>query len=160
MMYLGDQAVGLNTQFGYPSFFNHIESGTFINDQNTYSLEIPLQQIQHVPKGVLVYSNAFDTDSDKTDKPSLGPYAALFIAGTGEIPLSSDNVYYLTAYSGYYVNWGGDSNQKSPTKRDSRLESRGLHYFRPSNNSFAIRGFGTGDYDFKYNIPYHWIAWD
>lgn len=160
MMYLGNNAVGINTQFGFPSFFNHLDSGTIINDGSSSVITIPLSTITTVPKGILIYSNAFDLSSNKADKPSLGAYCALFIKGSDELIISSDNVYYLTGRSGYYINWGADTNSKYPTKRDSRTEPRGLYYYQPSTNSFAVRGFGTGEYDFKYNIPYYWIAWD
>lgn len=160
MIYFGENPVGIALNSPLPKFVNNFDSGSFVNT-GTSSLEIPLNTITTLPEGILVYNSDFDVSSPKVDKPFLGAYCALFIKGGSDIALSSpENVYYLVGRSGYYVNWGGDTGSKAPSKRDSRTETRGLYYYRPSNNSFGIRGFGTGEYDFKYNIPYYWIAWD
>lgn len=141
-----------------PTFMNHLESGSFTLESGTY-INIPLSNID-IPKGVLIYSNAFDLDMAKTDKTMLGAYAAMYIAGNNTLVLSGDNVYYLHRFTMYAVNWGQNLDNSNPTWRSSRAESRGIRWFKPSNRTIALSGFGTGEYDFKNNVEYHWIAWD
>lgn len=141
-----------------PAFMNHLESGSFTLESGT-NVDIPLSNID-MPKGVLIYSNAFDLDMAKTDKTMLGAYAAMYIAGSNTPVLSADNVYYLQKMSMYAVNWGQNTDNSNPAWRSSRAEARGIRYFRPNNRTISLTGFGTGEYDFKHNITYNWIAWD
>lgn len=141
-----------------PAFMNHLESGSFTLESGAY-ISIPLTNID-LPKGVLVYSNAFDLDIAKTDKTMFGAYAAMYIAGTNTPVLSADNVYYLHKWSMYAVNWGQNTDNSNPAWRSSRTETRGIRYFNPYNRTIFLAGFGTGEYDFKHNITYNWIAWD
>ena len=141
-----------------PSFMNHLESGTITLESggNTW---ISLQDIA-LPKGILVFSNDFDLITAKTNKDVLGAYGALYLAGTDTLTPQSSG-YYAIAYGAFYfVNWGQNNDQGNPTARSSRTESRGIPYFDPANKRFYFHGFGTGEYDFKHNITYNWIAWD
>ena len=140
-----------------PEFMNHLESGSFSLDSG-YETDIALSKID-LPKGILVYSDAFDLDSAKADKPIVGAYIAIYIAGTNTLILQ-DNVYYIQRFSMYAVNWGQNTNNENPAWRSSRTENRGIRYIRPSNKTFHLNGFGTGEYDFKHNVTYNWIAWD
>ena len=140
-----------------PAFMNRLESGSF-SVSSGYETKIALSNID-LPKGFLIYSNEFDLFSAKADKPMLGAYAAMCILGTNTLVLL-DNVYYLQTISMYAVNWGQNTGSKNPTWRNSRTEDRGIRYFRPSNKTFHVRGFGDGEYDFKFGVTYNWIAWD
>lgn len=144
-----------------PAFMNHLESGTIsLSDARTW-IDIPSIAF---PKGILVYSNDFDLQTNaKEDKDKLGAYAALYIAGSDDLSAIeiSNNSYYIISYGAFYfTNWGQNTGGKNPTPRSSRTESRGIPYFDPVNRRFYFYGFGTGDYDFKQGIEYHWLAWD
>lgn len=141
-----------------PAFMNHLESGSFTLESGT-NIDIPLSNID-MPKGVLIYSNAFDLDMAKTDKTMLGAYAAMYISGSNTPVLASDNLYYLNKWTMYAVNWGQNTDYSNPAWRSSRAENRGIRYFRPSNRTICLNGFGTGEYDFKNNVEYYWLAWD
>lgn len=141
-----------------PSFMNHLESGQ-INLESGTDVNVSLTNIA-MPKGIFIYSNAFDLDTAKADKPMLGAYIALYIAGTDELTLTSNNVYNLHVFSMYAVNWGQNVDSQNPAWRASRTESRGIYWFRPSTRVFNLRGFGSGEYDFKNGVTYNWIAWD
>ena len=157
MMYLGNQAVGIAVRKGIHEQMNHLESGSFTLESGA-STSLSLSNID-LPKGVLIFSNAFDLSSPKADKPMLGTYMATYVAGTDTLSLR-DNVYYLSDFSMYAVNWGQSTDDKNPVWRSTRTENRGIRWFNPSNKSITVTGFGTGEYDFKYNVQYNWIAWD
>ena len=157
MMYLGDKAVGINTQFGFPSFFNHLSSGSFVVESGT---SVTIQTTISNPSGILIFSNdLFDLSTDKADKQVLGSYAALYLKGDPE-PSYWGSKQIISDFSFYFCNWGSAGSERYPAQRASRTENRGLRYFNTSTQEIEMNGFGTGDYDFKYNTPYHWIAWD
>lgn len=143
-----------------PAFMNHLESGSFSlsSESGINYYNIQLIDIEK-PKGILVYSNAFDITNPKADKPLLGAYAALYTTGTGE-PAINGNAWSLQLYSTYAVNWGANTDQKNPSWRSSRTETRGIRWYTPSTRLVYLVGFGTGEYDFKYDVTYNWIAWD
>lgn len=141
-----------------PAFFNHLESGqvTLESGGNTW-ISIPSIEF---PKGILVFNNGFDLNTAKTDKTVLGAYGALYIAGTDTLQLNSSGYYTISYGTFYFTNWGQNTDQSNPSARTSRTESRGIPYFDPTQRRFYFYGFGTGDYDFKYNVTYNWLAWD
>jgi hypothetical protein len=142
-----------------PVFMNHLESGTVSLRSGTW-IDIPSIAF---PKGILVYSNDFDLQTNsKADKDKLGAYAALYIAGSDDLSAirTTGDSYIISYGSFYYTNWGQNTNQQNPTSRSSRTETRGIPYFDYVNRRFYFYGFGEGDYDFKQDIEYHWLAWD
>ena len=141
-----------------PSFMNHLESGTLLLESGA-STWISLQSITD-PKGILFYSNDFDVTSAKADKSLLGAFSALYIRGKEVEIQSGTNYLSLFNSSSYMVNWGSGANNANSVPRNTRTESRGVAYFDSVNKRMYIHGFGTGEYDFKYNVQYNWIAWD
>lgn len=160
MMYLGNQAISLVNNAPLPSFVNNIDSGEIIvqNGEPT-SFWVTYKNIE-VPKGIILYSNDFDLISAKTNKTLLGAIAAWFIAGNQLKDPDANGWIDITGMAGYGVNWGSGGNQEKITNRSSHSETRGIRLLDLINHRFYLQGFGTGEYDFKYNIPYHWIAWD
>ena len=138
-----------------PAFINHLESGT-VTLESEQNIWIPIPSIA-MPKGILVYNNNFDYASAKADK-TLGAYGALYIAGSDELTLNSYGYYPILGGAFYMIDWGTSTNY--PMARASRGETRGVRFFNPQNRSFYFCGFGTGDYDFKNNVTYNWMAWD
>lgn len=141
-----------------PPFVNHMDSGTVNLDGGT-SLWVDLTTVIE-PKVIIVYSNAFDLTSAKADKPVLGALAAWYIASDELQPADSSGWIPIVNASGYAVNWGSGPNQSFITNRSSYTEQRGVRLLDLTLHRFYLQGFGTGDYDFKYNTDYHWIAWD
>lgn len=138
-----------------PSFMNHMESGTVTLDSANTWISIPSIAF---PKVILIYNNNFDFLSAKADKPMIGAYGALYIAGSDALTPNSMGYYTIAEGAFYFTNWGSSGNY--PNARSSRTESRGVPYFDPTNRRFYFHGFGTGEYDFKRDITYNWIAWD
>jgi hypothetical protein len=146
---------------GKPSFVNNFEFGSFTVPEESSTHVLTLQgDYATYPKGIIIFSNAFDLTSAKADKPMLGAFAAAFFSGTPAVPLSSYNNYILSYYSTYCVNWESGSPGARPTWRLSKGESRGLYFYEPSTKALNLRGFGTGEYDFKQGIEYHYLVWD
>jgi hypothetical protein len=142
-----------------PSFMNHLESGQFSND-TTGDYDIQLQNIAE-PKGVLIYSNDFSMYDAKSDKTKLGAYGALFIAPSDMSQAQTVNGWVVcSANAFYFTNWGQNTSHQNASARNSRTETRGILYYRPSTKEVRIRGFGTGEYDFQLNTTYNWIVWD
>ena len=142
-----------------PSFMNHFESGSFeVTSGSEYNIQ--LTDISE-PKGVLVFSNGFNLYSAKEDKPLLGAFMAVFIAGTDteDQPISSGvrNVGYNTQYA---YNFGSDTNNAKSSAGNTRTTNRGVKALKITDKRVLLGGFGTGEYDFKYNVTYNWIAWD
>ena len=142
-----------------PAFFNHLESGQFSLTSGETGTWVNMQQIS-LPKGILIYSNAFDITSAKEDKPLLGAYCAYYIAGTDELTPGSDGNIAIGGISFYLTNWGRVGATNNPISYNTSATSRGLDAIKPTNKAFHIRGFGTTEYDFKTEITYNWIAWD
>jgi len=147
-----------------PSFMNQFEYGSFmLTDSTKTSYDIILKNdYPNCMKGILIYSNEFDIDSPKADKPMLGAYAAVYIMGANGAVYNEQYAAYQSIYmeSTYAVNWGQDTDGKSPVWRSSRTETRGISFYRPSTKTLEIIGFGTGEYDFKRNVEYHYLVWD
>lgn len=141
-----------------PSFMNHLESGTFTVESGT-DKNIELSGIS-LPKGIIIFSNGFDLTSAKADKPLLGAYAAFYVAGSDVLTPGSNYYVNLAYYTMYAVNWGQNTNNMNPVWRNSRTESRGIRGFYTNTKKIYMNGFGTGEYDFQYNVEYKWIAWD
>ena len=141
-----------------PAFFNHLDSGSFSVESGTIAW-VSMQNITN-PKGIIVFSDAFDLDAAKADKPMLGAYAACYIAGTDTLSPDNNGNIPIARFTSYFVNWGQNTDNASPTFRTSRTEMRGIQLYDPQNKQFYMNGFGTGEYDFKYNVTYNWIAWD
>lgn len=141
-----------------PSFMNHLESGSFTLSSGTET-NIELNEIS-LPKGILVFSNGFDLTSAKSSKPLLGAYAALYIAGSDVLTPGSNGYIAFQNYSMYAVNWGQNTDNMNPSWRGSRTESRGIRGVYTNTKKILMNGFGTGEYDFQYNVQYNWIAWD
>lgn len=146
---------------GKPSFVNNFEFGSFTVPEESSTHVITLQgEYETCPKGIIIFSNAFDLTSNKADKPMLGAFAAAFFSGTPAVPLSSHNNYILSYYSTYCVNWENGSPGARPTWRSSMGGARGIYFYEPSTKALNLRGFGTGEYDFKQGIEYHYLIWD
>lgn len=147
-----------------PSFMNQFEYGSFmLTDSTKTTYEIILKNdYPNCMKGILIYSNEFDIDSPKAEKPILGAYAAVYIMGANGAVYSEQYGAYLNinVESRYAVNWVESVDNKSPAWRSSRTEPRGISFYRPSTKTLSIRGFGTGEYDFKRNVEYHYLVWD
>ena len=146
---------------GKPSFMGNFESGSFTVPEGSSTHALTLQgEYETCPKGIIIFSNAFDTENPKSDKPMLGAFAAVFVDGTPSVPLSSYHNYILSYYSTYCVNWESGSPGARPTWRRSISEARGIYYYQPNTKELNLRGFGTGEYDFKQGIEYHYLIWD
>ena len=146
---------------GKPSFMNNFEGGSFTvpEDSSTHVLTLQ-EEYETYPKGIIIFSDAFDITSAKADKPLLGAFAAAFFSGTPAVPLSSYNNYILSYYSTYGVNWESGSSGARPSWRRSISETRGIYYYEPTTKELYLRGFGTGEYDFKTGVEYHYLIWD
>lgn len=153
MIYLGNQAVGLVNNASLPSFINHLDSGTILLESGN-SVWIQLSTVQNL-KGLLIFNNDFNLGQPQANRPFVGAYGALYLAGSNEWSTSNQGYKIISDGAYYFTN-----NLTYPSPRTSRTESRGVPYYDTENNRVYFYGFGTGDYDFKYNIPYHWIAWD
>lgn len=90
----------------------------------------------------------------------LGAFASVFIDGTPRIPLSSYHNYILSYYVVYANNWSSGTSGASATWRSGTTGSRGIYYYDPFTKELHLRGFGTGEYDFKQGIEYHYFIWD
>lgn len=146
---------------GKPSFTNNFEFGSFTVPIGSSTHALTLQgEYETYPKGIIIFSNAFDLTSAKADKPMLGAFAAAFFSGTPAVPMSSYNNYILSYYSTYCVNWESGSPGARPTWRGSKGESRGIYFYEPSTKVLNLRGFGDGEYDFKQGVEYRYLIWD
>lgn len=142
-----------------PTFFNHLESGQFSLESGTTATWVYLSEIS-LPKGIVVYSNAFDEDTAKDDKPMLGGYAMFYIAGTDELTPDNNGLINIARFCFNLVNWGQTGNTQNPNSYGSRAISRGIDAINLNDKGFHVRGFGTNEYDFKQGVTYNWIAWD
>lgn len=159
MIYLGNQAVGIVNNAPLPSFINCLDSGEItVQNGDPNAFWVGYKNIE-TPKGIMLYSNDFDLISAKTNKSLLGAVAAWFIAGNQLKDPDANGWIDITGMSGYAVNWGSGATQEKITNRSSHSESRGMRLLDLVNKRFYMQGFGTSEYDFKYDIVYHWIAW-
>lgn len=150
-----------------PSFMNHLEGGSFTltsGDVSAYGeYDIQLTNIAK-PKGIIVFSNSFNCLDAKADKPFLGAFACLYVEPADAENLTTTNGWnILSSVSSYNVNWGQNTGQAQPTARNSWNENnRGVYLFNESTKKIRIKGFSSsqGEYDFKFNVTYNWIAWD
>ena len=167
MMYLGDQAVGINNNAPLPTFVNHLESGSFIvtaNDiSSTGEYDIQLSTIT-VPKGIIVFSNSFNCFDAKANKPIRGAFATIYIRPADAENLRKTNGWtILSDVNSYMINWGNGTNSSYPSARYGYNDSnRGIYLYNETTKTLRLRYFeaSQGDYDFKYNIPYNWMVWD
>ena len=160
MIYLGNSPVGVGLKSGpIPTFFNDVEYGNFTLESGS-SIWVSLSRITD-PKGILVYNDTFDVQSAKDDKPVLGAYAAIAIVEASSIESEASGYKQVSSFATYAVNWGtAVGNYNYPAWRSSRTETRGIRFYDQVQNRFHVVGFGTGDYDFKLNTTYHWMAWE
>lgn len=144
---------------GIPSFMNHLEGGQFSVSSEAYA-NIQLTNITQ-PKGILIYSNDFNLYSAKADKPKLGCYSALFIAGSDQYDQPTAQGSYIYSSNAYILeNWGEGTNQEYTKAFATRTSNRGIRALKISDNFISVAGFGTGEYDLQLDTTYNWIAWD
>jgi len=167
MMYLGDKAVGLVNNTPLPSFFNNLESGSFIATKDNITAngeyDIQLSTITK-PQGIIVFTHSLNCLDAKSEKPLLGAFATMYIRPADAENLNQTNGWtILSGVNCYVINWGNGTGAGYPQARTGLNDSgRGIYLFNETTKTLRLRYFTTsqGDYDFKYNIPYHWIAWD
>ena len=144
---------------GLPSFMNHMDSGTF-SLENGSEIFLELTNVT-IPKVVLIYSNDFDIVTAKASKPLVGSYWSLFIAGTDTMtPDGSQGNINFSGKNFYCTNWGNSTDEKYPSPRKTLGENRGIRAVNTVPKKLLVSGFGSGEYDFQYNVTYNWIAWD
>lgn len=153
-----DAIDAIQTGGGLPSFINHLESGSFTLESGS-NIWVDFTDITF-PKGIVVFNSDFDLASDKTDKALLGAYMAAYIAGNDTLTPNSSGFCNIAYAACYMANFGQGTNQKYPSTFRTISSSRGISGFNPTTKKFYVIGFGTNEYDFKYNIPYYWMAWD